>query len=317
MDRIVIFDTSLVTENMGDYIVMDYCDQVIKKMFPTHFMVRVPTHERISGVTYNYARDAKYKIVCGTNLMTGKMRKFNQWKLSLSDAMNISDVCLMGVGWRKYGEEPDSYSKWLWNRVLSHSLIHSVRDSYTEKMFRKMGFNNVLNTGCPTMWGLDEEKCSNIPKTKSNRVVMTTTRYNQDCELDNIMLDILLRQYEKVFFWIQSLEDYQYAKKLRNGSKLKYIPPRVDALDRLLEEGDIDYCGTRLHAGIRALNHGVRTIVVATDNRAIEIAKDTLLPICIRKEIPDKLEGLILNDFETKIKLPKSNIQKWMEQFKG
>ena len=64
MDRIVIFDTSLVTENMGDYIVMDYCDQVIKKMFPTHFMVRVPTHERISGVTYNYARDAKYKIVC-------------------------------------------------------------------------------------------------------------------------------------------------------------------------------------------------------------------------------------------------------------
>lgn len=315
MERVIVFDTSLVTENLGDFIVMDYCGKVLDSIFHNDFIVRVPTHERMSEVTYRYAAKSSYKVVCGTNLLTGQMNKYNQWKLVPRDAFNIDDVVLMGVGWRKYGEEPDIYSKWLWKKVLSHNLLHSVRDSYTEKKLREMGFNNVINTGCPTMWNLTPEHCADIPKTKSNRVVMTTTRYNKNPEDDNIMLEILLKKYNEVYFWIQSLEDYNYAMNLRGGDKLKFLPPKLESLDLILSEDDIDYCGTRLHAGIRALNHGKRTIVIATDNRAIEIAKDTLLPICPREEVAEKLEELIDSSFDTKIILPQSNINRWLNQF--
>lgn len=316
MDRIAIFDTSVVTENMGDYIVMDYCNRILEDIFYDDFLVRIPTHERISQVTYRYVNNSKYSIVCGTNLLTGKMRRYNQWKLLFSDTRYIQNVCLMGVGWRKYGEEFDIYSRKLWNKVLSHSLIHSVRDSYTESQLKKAGFTNVLNTSCPTMWGLNKELCASIPQKKANKVVMTTTRYNQNREYDEIMLQILLRQYNEIYFWVQSLEDYQYVLSLTNGDKLKIIPPKIAALDRVLSDGDVDYCGTRLHAGIRALNHRRRTIIIATDNRAIEIARDTMLPICKRENVARGLESMIAGEWKTTITLPWDNINKWISQFK-
>lgn len=315
MDRITIFDTSSVTENLGDFIVMDYCNRILDSVFINDFLIRVPTHERISKVTYRYVTKSKYKIVCGTNLLTGMMHKYNQWKLKMIDTKYIRDVCLFGVGWRKYGEEPDLYSKMLWNRVLSHSLYHSVRDSYTEIKMREMGFENVLNTGCPTMWGLTKELCSSVPTKKSSDVIMTTTRYNRCKEHDESMLQILLQQYNKVYYWVQSIEDYQYVLSLKHGNSVIIIPPKLAALDTVLSR-DVDYCGTRLHAGIRALNHKKRTIIIATDNRAIEIAKDTGLPICKREEISEKLESMILEEWETKINLPWNNIDIWLSQFK-
>ena len=60
------------------------------------------------------------------------------------------------------------------------------------------------------------------------------------------------------------------------------IPRDLEAYERRLIQGNVDYVGTRLHAGIFALNHKVRSIIVAVDNRAIEIAKDTNLPIVRR-----------------------------------
>lgn len=317
MNRIIVFDTSLVTENIGDFIVMDYCNSIVNSLFQNDFLIKVPTHERLSDVTYTYAKQSKYKIVCGTNLLTGQMRKHNQWKLKIRDTKYIDDVCLLGVGWRKYGEEPDLYSRFLWGEVLSHRLLHSVRDSYTECQLRKMGFDNVLNTGCPTMWGLTEDHCRKIPTKKSGRVLMTTTRYNHDMEKDNVLLDILLRQYKIVYYWLQSYEDYDYASKLENGSHLVFIPPRLDALDQLLKEDDLDYCGTRLHAGIRALNFGKRSIIIATDNRAIEIAKDTGLPICLRDDVDKELEHMISNEHPTHIRLQWDNISRWKSQFTG
>lgn len=48
---------------------------------------------------------------------------------------------------------------------------------------------------------------------------------------------------------------------------------------------DIDYVGTRLHGKIRVLNREKRAIILAVDNRAIEIANDTALPVVRREDI--------------------------------
>jgi len=85
----------------------------------------------------------------------------------------------------------------------------------------------------------------------------------------------------------------------------------------LESESNLDFVGTRLHAGIHALNLGHRTIIVAIDNRAKEMGKDTNLPIISREDVIDKLEGMINSEIKTEILLPKENIKRWKDQFKG
>ena len=77
-------------------------------------------------------------------------------------------------------------------------------------MLNKIGIKNVVNTACPTMWRLNEEHCSSIPKEKADRVITTLTNYNRDLDNDKILLDMLLENYKEVYIWIQAIEDYEY-----------------------------------------------------------------------------------------------------------
>jgi polysaccharide pyruvyl transferase WcaK-like protein len=81
-----------------------------------------------------------------------------------------------------------------------------------------------------------------------------------------------------------------------------------------LDNHDIDYVGTRLHAGIRALQKKRRAIIIAIDNRAIEKQKDFNLTIINRDKI-DYLKDKILSSFNTDIRIPVSNIDLWKKQF--
>ncbi|HJG62994.1 MAG TPA: hypothetical protein K8W21_08480, partial [Enorma massiliensis] len=94
------------------------------------------------------------------------------------------------------------------------------------------------------------------------------------------------------------------------------LPPSLEALDRVLERDDVDYVGTRLHAGIRALNHGRRSLVVTVDNRARHISQDTGLPTLERTELGEKLTDWINGSYATEIVLPEEAIAAWKAQFK-
>lgn len=84
--------------------------------------------------------------------------------------------------------------------------------------------------------------------------------------------------------------------------------------DEVLKE-DVDYIGTRLHGGIKALNAGRRSLIIAVDNRAIEISKDTGLPVIGRDEFKTMLENKINDSIQPKIVLPTDNIVAWKNQF--
>ena len=47
----------------------------------------------------------------------------------------------------------------------------------------------------------------------------------------------------------------------------------------------MEYCGTRLHGGIRALQHRRRAIILAIDNRAVELGSTTGLPVVAADEV--------------------------------
>jgi polysaccharide pyruvyl transferase WcaK-like protein len=313
--KITILDTSICTENIGDKIIMESCDNQIKGMFQENFYVNIPTHDVIGKASYYHLKTSDFKFICGTNLLSSKMNKYNQWKINLYDAFKVDDVILMGVGWWQYQNKPNIYTKYLLKNILSGNYIHSVRDSYTEKQLKSIGIKNVINTSCPTMWNLTPEFCKNIPTKKSKDVVCTLTDYNKNEKKDKELLNILISNYDKVYFWIQAYDDYKYLIDLGLESKVHFLNPTLKALDEILKKGNIDYVGTRLHAGIRALNNKVRSIIIGIDNRAKEKSKDFNLKVFSREDDLKELSNMINSEFETQVKIPIDNIKKWKSQF--
>ena len=138
----------------------------------------------------------------------------------------------------------------------------------------------------------------------------------KDVATDKALIKVLVKNYKKVYFWIQGSDDLEYFKSLHSGENIEIIPPTLEAYDRILENvNSLDYIGTRLHAGIRALQKKVRTIIVGIDNRAIEKSKDINLKIILRDDIEDKLELMLKEEFKTDIRLPIASIEKWKNQF--
>lgn len=336
--KIVKISPSISTANIGDYIISDYCDKIFEELFGEYLSVVVPSREKLSRVANQAIATSNYSFICGTNLLASDIKKYRQWNIDklmalkivlskiprrkwfhsqlIKENLNKIHIILLGVGWLDYQGEVTNYSKKVYHSLLDKSLIHSVRDSYTEKKLKEIGIKNVLNTACPTMWRLTEEFCKSIPVCKSDTVVTTITDYRKNPERDQNMLEILLSSYKNVTLWLQSFEDIQYLKELGFYDRVKILPPSLQAYDVFLQTHDTDYVGTRLHGGIRALNNSKRSFIIAVDNRALEIAKDTNLPVVKSEDVHSQLASLISSDYTTRITLPMDNILKWKKQFK-
>ena len=310
----VILDTAMGSDNCGDQIIMEACMLQLRDKLDVSAMQHVPTHQFPSDFERMLLSNSRMKILCGTNILSGHMGSYGLWKLG-PDVAPYRNTLLLGVGFDSTVLDFDDYTNRLFQTILSKEGIHSVRDSFSEKMLRDMGIQNVLNTGCPTMWRLTPEHCATIPTQKAKNVVCTLTDYCRDEENDRAMLDILLVSYQTVYFWLQGRDDLEYIRSLGYENKVMLVQPDLQSFDAVLEQPDLDYVGTRLHAGIRALNKGRRSLIVSIDNRAECIHADTGLPIIHRKDISKKLKQRIMEEVHSKITIPESNISQWMEQF--
>lgn len=310
----VILDTAMDSDNCGDHIIMENCMLQLGRCMDTEGMEHVPTHRFPSEEELHLLKSAGRKLLCGTNILSGRMRTYGLWKLSPRIAPYCQTV-LMGVGFDSKAESFDRYTQWMLQTILAKDGIHSVRDSFSEKKLRAMGIQNVLNTGCPTMWDLTPEHCAAIPHEKARNVVCTVTDYIRDGKNDSAMLDILLESYDHVYLWLQGREDPDYIRELGYGDRVTLIPGTLADYDAVLAQEDLDYVGTRLHAGIRALRKGRRSLIVSVDNRAECIGADTGLPTIRREDIPFALRDRLDAEYETKIDLPWENIRRWKGQF--
>lgn len=311
----VLLDVSLGSDNIGDHVIMDYCLQACSVALATDRFDRVPTHRYAPELDHIRG---KLKILCGTNLIYTHMEQSTQWAFP-HDVRNFDNLCMLGVGMQDLGiDEPFSeYSLELLHLLLDNKWLHSVSDGYTMRRLREIGIKNVVNTACPTMWNLTPSHCSSIPKDKAPCCVATVTCHLPDADTDAYMLQTLLSEYKHVFIWLQGPYDYTYCLKgVVDPTAFTILPPSLEALDRVLERDDVDYVGTRLHAGIRALNHGRRSLVVTVDNRARHISQDTGLPTLERTELGEKLTDWINGSYATEIVLPEEAIAAWKAQFK-
>lgn len=313
-DSVLLFDTSIGSLNMGDSIIAHYCGKALEQVLAGREPLRLPTHRLPVPEQLSQLHRAGTRIVCGTNLMTPHYEEFSNWKMPVN-LCGYRDIVTLGVGWGYYCETTSKMSKFVYNTILSRELLHSVRDGYTEQKFREMGIENVVNTGCPTLWDLTPEHCAAIPHGKARRAITTLTDYDRDYDRDRRMIELLRELYDEVYVWIQGTEDEEYMHELTDISDLRIIPRSLEAYTAALQMGDMDYVGTRLHAGIHAMNLGLRTIILAVDNRAIEMGRDFRLPVIRREELDEKLRDRICGTWQTEITLPWDRINAWKGQF--
>lgn len=319
----IIFDTAIGSSNLGDQIIMDSVNQLVEELFKEEFLINIATHQHVHPLDLPSLRKYELAIVGGTNLLKNQNFLEAQWKIGLLDLLAFRNkAVLLGVGWWQYQSAPISaYSRFLYRNLLSSQYTHAVRDSYTKEKLATIGIHNVINTGCPTVWNLTSEHCDSIDTSKKSIVVTTITDYLRDYENDCVLLEILLREYDEVHLWLQGAKDSEYIRQLAkqgrlNEDKLFFIAPKLSAFDEFLTSRDCDYVGTRLHAGIRALQKSRRSIIIGIDNRAIEMQKDIQLKVLQREKI-NELTDMIHDTSPVQLTQNWENIAAWKQQFKS
>lgn len=164
------------------------------------------------------------------------------------------------------------------------------------------------------MWALTPEFCKQIPHKKAPSAIITLTALEEANPNEQTMIDIVVKNYDKVYCWIQGDRDLDYFNQFNNTESIELIPPNVKAYEEILNNCDVDYIGTRLHGGVYAMRHKKRAIIIAIDERAKEINASNNLNCLMINEM-DKLEAMIQSEFETKIIMPFEEITRWKSQF--
>ena len=325
MKYIALMDTSVMSFNIGDQIIMESIRHGLEPVLKDAFVINMPTHSPLfhwwefsvfgnDSLTENLNK-LDFKFVGGTNLLEKNMRKRkNTWNIHMTDSRYIKDFILVGVGTDSLEDAANDYTRKLYTRILNKDYTHSTRDESTKIFLEKLGFKAV-NTGCPPLWGLGTEHCMRIPVEKSDKVIFTITDYMKDAEKDKIMIDVLGRNYGELYCWIQGSMDLEYLESLEaDNEKIKLISPSLQAYNKFLDDIDCDYVGTRLHAGIKAMQKMKRTIIVGVDNRAYDMHLTYNFNYINRNSI-ENLENMINSSLDTVINIDERKINSFLNQF--
>lgn len=310
---IVVLDTDTNSTNMAHTMITQACHRAVRSMFPNDFIYHAAAGEYISAGR-TLLEQADYVFLAGGNELCADIDESSDWRIRSLDTDWYHNVITLGAGWRTYEEQtPNEFSQSVFDSALHKTAIHSTRDGYTAKKLRNLGFNAV-NTACPTMWQLTREHCAEIPNSKAEAALITFTEYDQNREADELLFRIIRRNYRRIYFWPQQYGDYAYAKDICDD-RATFIEPSFEALSRLLSTTDVDYIGTRLYAGIRALQFQRRAMIIAIDNRAIEMHGDFDLPVVLREAMDIELQRRLHGNWKTDIKLDEPAIDVWNSQF--
>ena len=323
MKHILLLDTSVGSLNMGDEIINRSIERNWPELFSSNYVMHLATHTPMyTPVQYllykrklGMYKSADVKFLCGTNaLYTNMLRPLPTWNINyLNCGMVVGTVCL-GVGAGVNSRGVNFYTRGLYRKVLSHEVVHSVRDERSKRLLERVGLR-AWNTGCPTLWGLTPEHCEAIARTKGDEVVFTLTSYHPDPRKDRAMVDVLRRYYSRLYFWSQSINDLGYLHSLGAADDVEIVPPSLVGFQTVLDRG-ADYVGNRLHGGIFALQRRRRAIIVAIDYRAREMGKDYSLPLVERDSIEVDLADRIEAPWATRIEgLDFDLIETWKAQF--
>jgi hypothetical protein len=219
--RLFVFDPAVKTTNLGDVIIQSAVTRELESIFKSPLIYTVSVHKPLKKQDIEELRECDYVFIGGSNLLGNTVfrprtcRLWRQWKISLRDAKAIKNSVLFGVGWRQYESKTGWYTKRLLREVLSNTLLHSVRDQYTLNKLKAVGIENVLNTGCPTIWPLAEFDSGEFPTGKADNAIVMLTDYKNNRKLDGKFLELVNRKYRKIYCWPQNKKDVAYVRSFK------------------------------------------------------------------------------------------------------
>lgn len=325
--NIFVFDPSLRDQggqpstNLGDLIIRDACDRLFQELFPDKTPARASTHALPRPDQMTAAAAADLVVVAGTNLLVSDLLEYNQWKL-VADPLDYVDpsrlnAVLCGVGWWQYQPAPTLLTKNYYARLLHQECSQSVRDAYSASQLAACGVSHILNTSCPTLWNLHGRQTAR--PSGNRRCLFCLTDYAPAPDIDDRLVRQLAALYpDGLVFFPQGDHDLSYAASLPAfvdlASHITTLPHRHESfLELLRQEKDLDYVGTRLHAGVWCLEHQLPSLILAVDNRAAEIGRDTGLPVIARGD-EDLLAKWHAGQSQGVIQLPLDAISTWKER---
>jgi polysaccharide pyruvyl transferase WcaK-like protein len=311
--RVGWLDPSLNSKNTGDQIIADAVHRELQETLIDAEIVRLPTQTFLKRSERSLADSCQKFVVGGTNILNGNIPRYIQWKIDPGSYSTYRNrVSTMGVGWWQYQRGANRFSRHVWRNVLQAGE-NSVRDSYTETRLSEIGVRSI-NTSCPTVWRLPARPSFSAEAPSS--VLMTITDYHKNPTRDARLILGLRERFDEVLVWPQGSQDREYLSGI--DGDVKFIGPELSDFDDVLASRTVDYVGTRLHAGIRALQHGVRSTILAIDNRAAEISRDIGLSIMSNdlttadwKRVDDR-ESIDLRIPHDAIGQWKENLHKWV-----
>jgi hypothetical protein len=302
--------------NLGDQVISRAVHRELRKIFgEATEIVAIPSHAYPTPRSVALLKDAQHVFVGGSNLLYFRWWRPASWKLGLVGLTSYRNLILMGCGWGGYGIPAGYYGRWVARTILSTEGAHSVRDGYTYDMaFNGLKLPQVINTACPTMWCLTPDFVRSLRRTRANSCIFSLTDYDKDPNADKQLIRELGLLYDSnLLFWPQGAGDLEYVRAL--GYSGPVIERSFESFLNVLTSGfEYDYVGTRLHAGILCLEHGVRSLVIAIDNRAKEISADTGLPTIERGDVTELVKWVERGDCAG-ITIPIEGINAWRRQF--
>lgn len=322
--RTVIFNTVIGSSNRGDDIIFNSAEEYLLNLINSGYTMYFGTHvKNISWYNFNnikvkYAKKADYKFILGTNLLTANaLRTMGQWQIGILDRCIYKDCILMGVGTTMDHKPMTLYTRLLYEQILRKDIAHSVRDEESKAFLSNIKGIHAINTGCPTLWKLTADVCEKIPTNKAPNAILTVSGYKKQRNIkkDQLLLEIMEKNYDKLYLWVQTSEDENYFRMLKHKKEATMIYSFKD-YESVCKNGKVDYIGTRLHGGIYAMQCGVRSIIIEIDNRAEGIRKANNI-ITIRRNAltTEALENMIHGTLKTEIHLREKEIKDWLSQF--
>ncbi len=323
LDPALADDQGTVSSNLGDLIISKNVNAILQQLFPTKEILRFATHSYLNKEQLNLINKADLSFIGGTNLLHSDMLHYR--KLMLRDGKllwlfpGIKNLILMGCGW---GPQPDmkmkTKTRFLFKKILHPGFVHSCRDQFSANKLGNEANIKSVNTACPTMWALDGFN-TNLDK-KNDMCLLTLTDYATDCVRDSLLIAKLLDHFKQIVFFPQGLGDIDYLFSLsiyaQNKGRFNLLPHSIDEFYNFAKEERFIYIGTRLHCGIYCMTENKPAMIISVDNRSLEIAKDTFLPVCHRNDLQLLSDWLsLLKVFKNPITLPIGSIDNWKSQF--
>lgn len=311
------------SSNLGNHIISKSMNRILSDIFPDKEIIKYSPEINLSYKQKILIKKASYSFIGGSNLLFSDLRDYRQLLIRKGKLLwlfpGIKNMILFGPGWGEgYGQKSTLKTRLFYKKILSPEFIHAVRDAYSEEKLSAEINYTVINTNCPSTWALNGRE-TNLQK-KSTTVLFTLTDYSKDIVADNKLIQILCEYFRQLVFFPQGANDIDYIKTLdqyiKNKKWINILPHDLDSFDSFIETEDFTYVGTRLHGGIRCIQENKGTLILSVDHRALEMAKNSGLPVIRRNDeglLKKWLEGSKI--FNTNISLPINNINSWCQQF--